>query len=124
METNSKQFWQQQYESWQNSATSKKAFCLKHSLSYPSFMYWSRKFKDTAAGKSVLKAVALSFTQPLSPDHACFHRVAELSITTDGIDIPHADGQAHITITGQISMLSLARLVEAAMTGTATNVQA
>lgn len=38
-------YWQTQIDAWENSGMSQQAFCREHSLNYPRFVYWRRKFR-------------------------------------------------------------------------------
>ena len=42
-------FWQQQYEKWLSSNMSKATFCKQEALSVTSFYYWSKQFSKTQA---------------------------------------------------------------------------
>jgi hypothetical protein len=44
-------YWQSQIDAWQASGLSQQAFCREHSLNYPQFVYWRRKFRLAATGE-------------------------------------------------------------------------
>jgi transposase-like protein len=45
-------YWQSQIDAWQSSGQSQQAFCRVHDLNYPQFVYWRRKFRQSATPSS------------------------------------------------------------------------
>jgi hypothetical protein len=110
----SRQQWQEQYEQWLGTGTTRKAYCQEQGLSYPAFLYWCRQLDESRNEDSILKAVALSFGSNSNRDTELYSHVASQRVSTTGISIPVECGDAVVTINGSITMAALARLVEAA----------
>jgi hypothetical protein len=110
----SRQQWQERYEQWLGTGTSRKAYCQEQGLSYPVFLYWCRQLDESRRGDRTIQAVALSFSSASNRDAELYRQVSSQRISTTGITLPVECGDAAVTISGSISMAALVRLVEAA----------
>ena len=110
----SRQQWQERYEQWLGTGTTRKTYCQEQGLSYPAFLYWCRQLDESRNEDRSIQAVALSFSSVSNRDTELYRQVSSQRISTTGITLPVECGDAVVTISGSITMAALARLVEAA----------
>ena len=100
-------YWTGINSEWKSSGQSQQEFCKKRNLNIHNFRYWRGRLKTTGEKNDGLSVIQLDYTPP-------FDRLPSAPFRTEGITVTlSGTSDAKITISGLLTICSLARILEA-----------
>lgn len=105
------EYWRGVNSEWESSKRSQQEFCREHNLNIHNFRYWRGRLKSSEEKIGGLSVLQLDYTLP-------FNRLPTTPFRTEGITITlSGKSDAQITITGSLTIASLARILDACAEG-------
>lgn len=105
------EYWSRVNSEWESSRRSQLEFCRERNLNIHNFRYWRGRIKSAGDKNEDLSVLQLDYTLP-------FDRLPTASFRTEGITITlSGNSDAKITVSGSLTIASLAKILEACAEG-------